>query len=78
MTKTDKQTDEAKRQNEEAKRKQRLEEKLADDVSPEQVRKDGGDVHPTTTVTPNQPQPENNEEYKDTRYDPSTNGAKGE
>jgi hypothetical protein len=70
MTKLD---PEAKRQNEEAKRKQKLEEKLADDTSPEQLRKDGGDIHPTSAVTPSTPQPENDPAYTETRYNPDEN-----
>lgn len=73
--KTDKQTDEAKRQNEEAKRKVKHEEKQAAWTSPEQMQKEG-EVTPTQQVVPNQPQPENNDAYVNTRYD--GNGGKGE
>jgi len=69
-------TDPAKVENEQNKRKKRLEDKLADWESPEQLRKDGGDVHPTTAVVPNQPNPEDDPSLKGTRYD--GNGGKGE
>lgn len=80
MTKTDKQTeaDRAKVENQTNKIKQRHEDKEANWESPEQLRKDGGDVHPTQQVVPSQPDPVNNPEYANTRYDPSTNGAKEE
>lgn len=68
--------DEAKTENEQNKRKQRIEDKEANWESPEQLRKDGGDIHPPTTVVPNQPEPQNADEYKNTRYD--GNGGKGE
>lgn len=70
MTKSDKkaEADRAKVENQTNKIKKRHEDKLADDTSPEQLRKDGGDIHPQQTVVPNQPQPENNPEYQDTRY----------
>lgn len=71
-------TDEAKSENEQNKRKQRIEDKEANWESPEQLRKDGGDVHPPTTVVPNTPDPSNDPGLKNTRYDPSTNGAKPE
>lgn len=76
MTKTDKQTEEAKRQNEEAKRKQNLEKKQMQYDSPEKLRGTGEDIHPQSTVVPNTPQPENDPGYVGTRYD--GNGGKGE
>lgn len=80
MAKNDKTTDQteadrAKQENATNRFKQKHEDKLADDTSPEQLRKDGGDVHPETTVVSNQPEPQNNDEYRDTRYD--GNGGKG-
>lgn len=75
MTKLD---EDAKRENEQAKRKQKHEQKIADWESPEQLRKDGGDVHPTQQVVPNQPNPADDPALANTRYDPSTNGAKEE
>lgn len=74
----DKAKEDAKRENDQNKFKKRHEDKLADWESPEKLRKDGGDVHPETTVIPNTPQPENDPALKGTRYDPSTNGAKPE
>ena len=78
MTKTDKQTeaDRAKVENEQNRRKQKHEDKSADWESPEQLRKDGGDVHPTQAVTPSQPDPQNDDSLRGTRYD--GNGGKGE
>lgn len=78
MTKTDKQTeaDRAKVENEQNRRKQKHEDKIADWESPEQLRKDGGDVHPTQSVTPSQPDPQNDDSLRGTRYD--GNGGKGE
>ena len=72
----DKEMDPAKVENEQNKRKQRIEDKEANWESPEQLRKDGGDVHPPTTVVPNQPNPSDDPAYKGTRYD--GNGGKGE
>jgi hypothetical protein len=79
MTKnTDKQTEaeRAKVENQTNREKQKHEDKLADDTSPEQLRKDGGDVHPQKQVVPSQPNPADNPEYIGTRYD--GNGGKGE
>lgn len=78
--KTDKQTeaDRAKVENQTNKIKQRHEDKEANWESPEQLRKDGGDVHPTQQVVPNQPNPADDPALANTRYDPSTNGAKEE
>lgn len=75
MTKLD---EDAKRENEQAKRKQKHEQKIADWESPEQLRKDGGDVHPEQSVTPSNPNPADDPALANTRYDPSTNGAKEE
>lgn len=58
----------AKRENEQNKLKQRHEDKIADWDSPEQLRKDGGDVHPEQQVVPSQPNPADNPEYQGTRY----------
>lgn len=69
-------TDEAKAQNEEAAKKQKHEQKIADWESPEELRKDGSDVHPTQVVTPSQPDPKNDDSLRNTRYD--GNGGKGE
>lgn len=63
--------DRAHRENQSNKFKKRHEDKLADWESPEQLRKDGGDVHPETVVTPSQPDPADDPAYKGTRYDPS-------
>lgn len=60
--------DDAKRENEASRKKQKLEQKLADWESPEELRKDGGDVHPTQAVTPSQPNPADADEFKGTRY----------
>ena len=69
-------TDEAKAQNELNKKKQKVEDKQAQWTSPEQMRKDGGEIHPAQKVNPSQPDPENNPEYANTPYD--GNGGKGE
>ena len=76
MTDKPKELDPAKVENEQNKRKQRIEGKEAQWDSPEQLRKDGGDVHPTTTVVPNQPNPSDDPALAGTRYDGK--GGKGE
>lgn len=72
MTKID---EAAKRENEQNRRKQKHEDKLADYTSPEEMRKTGGDVLPQQKVVPSQPEPEDNPEYADTKYD--GHGGKG-
>ena len=69
-------TDEAKAQNDEAAKKQKHEEKIADWSSPEELRKTGDDVHPTQKVVSDTRDPSDDPATKGTRYDPSTNGAK--
>lgn len=73
MTKLD---EDAKRENEQSRRKQKHEEKIAQWDSPEQLRKTGDDVHPTQVVTPSQPNPEDDDSLRGTRYD--GNGGKGQ
>lgn len=67
--------EDAKRENEQSQRKQKHENKIADWESPEQLRKDGGDVHPEQAVTPSAPNPEDDPSLAGTRYD--GNGGKG-
>lgn len=76
MTKNDKtEADRAKVENEQNRRKQKHEDKLADWSSPEELRKTGDDVHPTQKVVSDTPNPSDDPALKNTRHDPSTNGA---
>lgn len=72
----DKPLDPAKVENEQNRRKVKHENDQAQWESPEHLRKSGGDVFPEKQVVPNQPDPSNADEYKNTRYD--GNGGKGE
>lgn len=77
MTKNDKtEADRAKVENEQNRRKQKHEDKIADWDSPEQLRKTGDDVHPEQKVVPSQPNPEDDPAYTGTRYD--GNSGKGQ
>lgn len=63
-------TDDAKAQNEINRNKRKVENKQAQWESPEQMRKDGGEIHPASKVVPSTPNPADDPELENTRYDP--------